>query len=82
MDLQRIALLILRLYGGAYVAIGGTWIITAFVLTFGGFFLGSGIGEVLTGGSSTLLTYGFMDLIAGGVVILLAPRLARFAAKL
>jgi hypothetical protein len=82
MDFQRIALLILRLYGGAYVAIGGAWIIAAFVLAFGGFFLGSIIGEVLTGSSSTFLTYGAMDLISGGVVIGLAPRLARFAAKL
>ena len=82
MDLQRIALLILRLYGGAYVAIGGTWIIAAFVVATGGYFLPSIIGAVLSGSASAFLTYGLMDLIAGGVVIGLAPRLARFAAKL
>jgi hypothetical protein len=80
MNAQKLALVAIRLFGIANIAIGVAWLVVGVGLSVAIFHFQT-LGEYMASWMGTWTAYGLMNLVAGIVVLLFAPRLAAFAAE-
>jgi hypothetical protein len=82
MDLMNIALMLVRLVGAIFVTLGLAWLVLAVPF----FIIGAGplkyYEALLDPMVTSLVSYGFIDLASGFVIILFSRRIARFGSRL
>lgn len=79
-DLQKLALVLVRVWGAVYLAVAIGWLLVALVATIATRLL-IGPNFPIEGYLSPLFQYGILDLVAAGAILLAARKIARFASK-